>query len=346
MATIREISEKANVSIATVSKVLNGKGNVSQATRDLILDIARELNYRPNLNARYLKSGQTNTIGIITEDLTVFNTSEIVDGIAAACDSAGYSYILGNLRFYKRYGNGPKDLKESTALVHSAISNMLSRQVDGIIYIGCHSHIVVSLSEHSEPKFVCAYCISKDEAIPSVIYDDEKAAFDVTELLIRYGDTRIGMITGPQESNHAANRTRGHQRALYHHGIPYDPALTLTGDWERDCGYTLGKQLIDAGVTAIFAHNDLMAMGVLDYCNANGINVGRDLRLIGFDNREITSVCRPQLSTVAPPLFEIGQTAAREMIRILAGGQPEHHTNMLDCTVIERESTRGTEEKT
>ena len=341
MATIREISDKANVSVATVSKVLNGKGNVSDKTRQRILGIARELNYRPNLNARYLKSGQSKTIGIITEDLTVFNAPEIVDGIAAACDDAGYSYILGNLRFYKRYGNGPKDLRESTALVHAAVNDMLSKQVDGIIYIGCHSHVVVSLSEHKEPKFVCAYCISKDKAIPSVIYDDEKAAFDLTELLIRQGDTRIGMITGPLESSHTTNRTRGHQRALYQHGIPYDPSLTLVGDWERDCGYELGKQLIEAGATAIFAHNDLMAMGVLDYCNANGINVGKDLRLIGFDNREITSVCRPQLSTVAPPLFEIGQTAAREMISILAGNEPKQHTIMLDCTVIQRESTCG-----
>lgn len=341
MATIREISDKANVSVATVSKVLNGKGNVSDRTRQRILGIARELNYRPNLNARYLKSGQSKTIGIITEDLTVFNAPEIVDGIAAACDDAGYSYILGNLRFYKRYGNGPKDLRESTALVHAAVNDMLSKQVDGIIYIGCHSHVVVSLSEHKEPKFVCAYCISKDKAIPSVIYDDEKAAFDLTELLIRQGDTRIGMITGPLESSHTTNRTRGHQRALYQHGIPYDPSLTLVGDWERDCGFDLGKQLIEAGATAIFAHNDLMALGVLDYCNANGINVGRDLRLIGFDNREITSVCRPQLSTVALPLFEIGQTAAKELMGILAGNESTQHTIMLDCTVIQRESTCG-----
>lgn len=341
MATIKEISEKANVSIATVSKVLNGKGSVNEKTRENILQVARQLNYRPNLNARYLKSGQSRTIGIITEDLTVFNAPEIVDGIAATCDEAGYHYILGNLRFYKRYGNGPKDPKESTSLVHDAIDGMLSKQVDGIIYIGCHSHIVVSLSEHNEPKFVCAYCISKDKSIPSVIYDDEKAAYDVTELLLNNGDRRIGMITGPVDSSHAANRTRGHQRALFDRAVPYDPALTLVGDWERDCGFVLGEKLIRAGVTAIFAHNDLMAMGVLDYCNSNGINVGRDLRLIGFDDREIASVCRPQLSTVAPPLFEIGQAAAREMLNILAGNAPQQHTVMLDCGIIERESTLG-----
>lgn len=343
MATIREISEKAGVSIATVSKVLNGKGSVNENTRRMILDVARQLNYRPNLNARNLKAGCSRTIGIITEDLTVFNAPEIVDGIAAACDEAGYHYILGNLRFYKRYGNGPKDIKESTELVHRAINDMLSRQVDGIIYIGCHSHIVVSLSEHTEPRFVCAYCISKDKSIPSVIYNDEKAAYDITEKLLSYGDTRIGMITGPVDSSHAANRTRGHQRALFDHGVPYDPMLTFVGDWERDSGYLHAEKLIRAGVTAIFAHNDLMAMGVLDYCNINGINVGRDLRLFGFDDRELASVCRPQLSTVAPPLFEIGRTAAMEMLSILAGNQPEQHTIMLDCTLIERGSTLGSD---
>lgn len=345
MSTIREISEKANVSIATVSKVLNGKAGVSAETRRLILDVAQELNYRPNLNARNLKAGHSKTIGIITEDLTVFNSPEIVDGIAEACDDAGYHYILGNLRLYKRYGNGPRDMRESTELVHAAVDDMLSKQVSGIIYIGCHSHLVVSLSEHSDVKFVCAYCVCRDESVPSVIYNDEKAAYDLTELLLKNGRERIGMITGPIDSVHTLNRSRGYLKALYDHGILYDPALTLTGDWERDCGYALGEQLIKAGVNAIFAHNDLMAVGVLDYCNANGINVGRDLQLIGFDDREIASVCRPRLTSVAPPLFEIGETAAREMLSILDGNKPTQHEIMLDCTIIERESTLEIEKK-
>jgi len=343
MATIREISEKAQVSIATVSKVLNGKKGVNPETRETVLAIARELNYRPNLNARFLKSGRSQTLGIVTEDLTVFNAPEIVDGIAATCDEAGYHYILSNLRFYKRYGNGPKNRKESTALVYAAIDDMLSKQVDGIIYIGCHSHVVVPLSAHKEPKFVCAYCTSKDASIPSVIYDDKRAAFEATEALIRHGDRTIGMIAGPADSSHAANRIRGYQEALYAHSIPYNPALTAIGDWDRDCGYHLGRQLIQSGATAIFAHNDLMATGVLDYCNSNSIEVGKDLLLIGFDNREISTVCRPRLSTVSLPLFEIGQTSARLMLDILSGKEePGAHEVMLNCEIIERESTLGT----
>ena len=342
MATIREISERTGVSIATVSKVLNEKHGVNAETRQLVMDAARELNYRPNLNARYLKSGRSQTLGIVTEDLTVFNAPEIVDGIAAACDEAGYHYILGNLRFFKRYGNGPKDLEESTELVHGVVDEMLSKQVDGIIYIGCHSHVVVSLSDHAEPQFVCAYCTSLDSAIPSIIYDDKKAAYEATERLIRAGGRTIGMIAGPSDSSHSYNRTRGHQEALFAQGVPYNPSLTLVGDWGRDCGYTHGEQLIKSGATAIFAHNDLMATGVLDYCNANGIEVGKDILLIGFDNREISTVCRPQLSTVALPLFEIGQKAAHIMLDILSGkGMPAEHEIMLECSIIERESTLG-----
>ena len=339
MATIREISEKTNVSIATVSKVLNGKRGVSAHTREEVLAAAKSLNYRPNLNARFLKRGQSRTVGIITEDLTVFNAPEIVDGIAAACEENDYHYILGNLRFFKRYGNGPKNLKESAALVHATVDDMLSKQVDGIIYIGCHSHVVVPLSDHKEPKFVCAYCTSRDPLIPSVLYDDEKAAFEATEVLIRSGERMVGMIAGPADSIHALNRTRGHQEALFHHNIPYNPRLTVTGDWGHDSGYTLGEQLIRDGATAIFAHNDIMAIGVLDYCNANGIEVGKDILLIGFDNREIASVCRPALSTVALPLFGIGQSAARILFDVLSGNTPETHELMLDCSIIEREST-------
>lgn len=341
MSTIREISKQANVSIATVSKVLNGKDGVNPQLRERVLQVAQELNYHPNLNARHLKAGCSKTIGIITEDLTVFNSPEIVDGIAAECEDSDYHYILSNLRFFKRYGNGPKDLKESTALVHSAVDDMLSKQVDGIIYVGCHSHIVISLPENTDTKFVCAYCVSNNPTIPSIIYNDEKASFEETELLLRLGDQKIGMITGPSDSSHTANRTRGHQYALFEHDIPYNPQLTLTGDWSRDCASILAEQLINEGVTAIFAHNDLMALGVLDYCAAHDIEVGRDLRLIGFDNREIASVCRPSLSTVALPLFEIGTTAAAQMLRILHGESPTDHQILLDCAIIERESTNN-----
>lgn len=340
MATIREISRRANVSIATVSKVLNGKGGVSQATIDNVMAIAQDLNYRPNLTARSLKKGQSQTIGVITEDLTVFNTPEIVDGIDAYCEEQDYHYILGNLRYNKRYGHHPQNTEECSRLVHSLVDTMLSKQVDGIIYVGCHSHAVVPVRSNAEIPFVYAYCYSTDPNIPSVLYDDQKAAFEATQLLIDKGHRSIGVIAGQQDSTHTANRILGYQEALYANNIPYNPRLTVNGDWERAQGYALSKELIQSGVTAIFAHNDLMATGVLEYCNEHGIEIGKDISLIGFDNREIGMVCRPTLSTVALPLFDMGQTATHLLLDMLAGRHIQCGQKlMLSCSVVEREST-------
>ena len=263
-----------------------------------------------------------------------------VDGIGEYCDSHDYHYILGNLRFNKLFGNGPKNTRECAELVHSLVETMMSKQVDGIIYVGCHSHAVAPINDRTELPLVYAYCYSTDPQIPSVMYDDQKAAFEAAQLLIKGGHRNIGVITGMVESRSTANRLLGYQEALHSAGLPYNPHLTVNGDWERDSGYSLCEQLISAGVTAIFAHNDLMANGVIDYCNKQGIQVGRDLALIGFDNREISTVCRPTLSTVSLPLFEIGQNATRLMLDNLSGNLvPSGLRLMLPCTVIEREST-------
>ena len=342
MSTIRSIAEQANVSIATVSKVLNGKSGVREETRKMILEVARQLNYRPNLNARSLKSGKASTIGIIAEDLTVFNTPEIIDGIAVSCDEAGYHYILANLRLFKRFGHHMPETALHAEIVRETVEVLLARQVAGIIYIGSHSHVISFLSDYSEVPFVCAYCTCP--SLPSVVYDDESAGYDLAVRLIERGNQRIGMITGPLDSPHTNSRSIGFMRALYDRKIPFDPRLTLVGDWERDCGFGHAETLLSAGVTAIFAQNDVMAMGVMDYCNAKGITVGRDLQLIGFDNRDFTQVSRPRLSTVALPLFEIGQAALGDLLQRIDGNIPEQMLIKLGCNIIERESTLGTEE--
>lgn len=340
MATIREISERTGFSIATVSKVLNGQSGVSRETQDTIRAAAKELNYRPNLYARHLKTGMSRTIGIIAEDLTVFNTPGIIDGIGVCCEARNYHYILGNLRFDRRFGHDPGYGEQKSKLVTDMMEEMLSKQVDGILYIGCHSHLVTTLSSRKETLFVCAYCYTEDPDIPAVIYDDREAARKIAEFLIMKGHRKIGVIAGVKDSYHTSNRLLGFQEALYENGIPYNPHLTHYGEWERDQGFTVAPLLIAEGVTAIFAHNDLIAVGVIDYCNQNGIEVGRDLALIGFDDREVSTVCRPTLSTVSLPLFEIGHRAADIILNMLVKKEmPESNLILLNCSILEREST-------
>lgn len=342
MATIREISALAGVSIATVSKVLNNKPGVKQETADMILKIAASLNYRPNLNARFLKLGDARTIGIITEDLTVFNTPEIVDGIASVCEQQNYHYILSNLRFNKRYGHAMADYPERIELVHSAVDDLLSKQVAGIIYVGCHSHAVNSLVNYASIPFVCAYCTCADRSVPCVTYNDEKAAYEATLSLLSHTRQRIGMISGPTSSVHMLRRTNGFVRALADQHVTYDPTLVRIGDWEKESGYALGGELIRQGAKALFVQNDMMATGAIEWCNQHSILPGRDIFLIGFDNREVSAVCRPSLSTVSIPLFQIGQSSGRVLLNTLSGKYPRQKDIMLECSIICRETTGGT----
>lgn len=340
MATIREISQYVGVSIATVSKVLNNRKGVSKETEKAVLAAAKMLNYRPNLNARNLKTGDSKTLGIIAEDLTVFNTPDIIDGIGVCCESRDYHYILGNLRFNKQFGHSSGHGQKKSQLVSDMVEQMLSKQVDGIIYIGCHSHALATLSIPKDTRFVCAYCYSEDHQIPAVIYDDCEAARNVIQLLLSKGHTKIGVVAGVKDSWHTNNRLLGIQETLYANSVPYNPHFIRYGDWTRDQGYQWAPELLAKGVTAIFAMNDLMAMGVLDYCNQHDIEVGKDVDLIGFDNREIASVCRPALTSVALPLFEIGHTAASVMLDLIEKGkEAEHNQIRLSCAIIEREST-------
>jgi DNA-binding LacI/PurR family transcriptional regulator len=191
---------------------------------------------------------------------------------------------------------------------------------------------------------VCAYCFSEDPDIPAVIYDDKGAAYKVAELLLSAGHRKIGIIAGNKDSCHTTSRLLGFQEALFDRGIPYTPRLIHYGEWERDHGFEVAPLLIAEGVTAIFAHNDLIAMGVYDYCNQNGIEIGKDLALIGFDNREVASVCRPALSTVSLPLFDIGHIAADVMFGIIENAaRPDSHEILLGCDIVERDSTTQAE---
>ena len=339
MATIKEIAARANVSIATVSKVLNGKGGASAETTARILELARELNYTPNIMAKSLKMRKNNKIGLITEDLTFFITPEIVDGIDYYCDLNCYHYILSNLRLNKRFGHDFFETDTHHQLIDSVFKTMLSRQVEGIIYVGCHNHEIHYLPKDLKIPLVCAYCFSSDPKTPSVIYNDNKAAYDATELLIKKGHREIGIICGLPDSFHTKNRLYGYQMALYDNSILYNPLLVKYGDWERESGYRCGKELIESGVTAIFSHNDEMACGVIDYRNEVGLEVGRDISLIGFDNREISTVVKPKLSTVSLPLFDIGQKATEIILKMIDGTYENSINHIkLECSVIDRES--------
>jgi LacI family transcriptional regulator len=342
MVTIKEIARLTNVSAATVSNVLNGKpGAAGAAKAREIAELARNLRYLPNALARSLQKQKTNTVGIITEDLTVFNTPEIVDGIDAFCEENGYEIILENMRLYKRYNNDFTDTPKHHDLLDSMLRNMSAKQVEGIVYVGYHCREITYLPSRVQVPLVYAYCYPGDGIYPAVIYDDEKAAGDVAEILIAKGHRRIGVICGPASSYHTRTRLKGFRAALAKHGIKAKPGLVVYGDWERLSGYYLAADLLDRGVTAIFSFNDIMASGVYQRAVERGLQVGRDISLFGFDNLDISQGYIPALSTVAPPLNEIGRRCAEIVLSQVRRRRTVKKRIYLPCTVMERSSAGG-----
>lgn len=339
MASIKEVAKECGVSIATVSNIMNGKGRVSEETRNKILETARRMNYVPNMMAKNLKQRKTKVIGIITEDITVFNCADIIDGINESLEEKGYSFLLGNLRLYKKYNNEFYHNENYIRQVEDEFRIMESSQVAGIIYICAHCREIKFIPKAETIPVVLAYGFSKDQRYPSFLFNDEQAAYDAVMELIRHGNKKIGVITGEKFSLHTIQRIRGYERALFDGGILCNPNLIYDGDWSRQKGYEGAKQLTRQGVTAIFAMNDEMAGGVYDYAHENHLTIGKDLSLIGFDNREISTAFMPPLTTMAIPLAKIGRQAADTIIGMLEENElPMQHMNYIECETIKRDS--------
>ena len=339
MANIKEVADACGVSIATVSNIFNGKGRVSEETRERIIRIAKEMNYVPNIMAKNLKQRRSNVIGIITEDLTVFNSVGIVDGIHEFLEENGYTFILGNLRLYKKYNNEFYHNEEYHNQVQEEFHMMRSAQVAGIIYVCAHCREIKFLPEMDQVPVAIAYGFSKKKQVSSIIYDDEQAAYDATNEMINSGHRKIGLIMGDKVSMHTNARLKGYQRALFDNGILCNPDYICEGDWSREKGREAADTLVKKGVTAIFSMNDEMAAGVYDYAHEANLQIGKELALVGFDNREICTAFLPALTTMAIPLSEIGRKAAELIVdnldetRTHAGRE-----NYVKCSLVKRDS--------
>lgn len=338
MATIKEIAKESGVSIATVSNIIHGKPGASDETRKKVMDVIKRLDYTPNIIAQGLKQKNTKTIGIITEDLTVFNTANIVDGINEYCDQHGYQFVLGNLRLYKKYDKKFYDSDKYYSRVNEEFKLMLSKQVEGIIYIACHCRELKCIPEEFPIPITIAYGFTKSNKLSSIIFDDEQGAYEATQRIIKAGNNKIGVICGLRQSLHTEQRLIGYQRALYDNNILFNPNYICYGDWERESGYKACDVLVKQGVTAIFSMNDVMAGGVYDYMNDKGLLMGKDISLVGFDNREISQAYNPKLSTMALPLFDIGRKSAEILINSIVSNKSENKSYKMNCKFINADS--------
>lgn len=344
MATIKELAKCCGVSVATVSNILNNKPGASEKTRKLVLEMAEKLNYTPNVVAKNLKLQKTRSIGVIAEDMTIFSIPDIIDGITDYCQELDYQILLTNLRLFKKYDDTYYNRDDYYGLVGLEIKKLMEKQVEGIIYVAAHERVIRCIPDTLPIPAVMAYGYSKSMKVPSVVVDDVHGAAEIMQHLLEHGHRRVGVITGKPDSLHAQARLVGYQQVLFQNGILYDPSLVVEGDWTRESGYRCAGLLLEKGVTAIFCMNDLMAGGVYDRLEELGMNVGADLSVAGYDDRELSGYYRPPLTTIRLPLHDIGHKASELVIGLLNGQELETDSEnvcSVGCKLLIRKSVKS-----
>ncbi len=342
VVTLKEIAQLCNVSITTVSNVLNDKPKVSEETRKKVLEVVKETGYQPNFFAQGMRKQKTRMIGIIVEDLDIFSTSPIVEAIMAYCDDNNYRTLLVNMRLYDKWQdtwyNNEKDIQ---SVFQPNIQELLSIKVDGIMYVAGHCRYINYFKKDFEVPVIIVYALSTSAQFPSVIFDDDKGGYDITKYLLAKGHRKIGVIAGTPDNIHTQKRCFGYQRALFEENVLFNPNWIKHGDWERGSGYIKAEKLVKEGVTAIFCMNDLMAAGAYDYLYENNITVGKDISIVGYDNNQISEYLRPQLTTNNIPMKEIGRTAAEYFIKLIEneiGPNERQDVIKLTCDMVIRDS--------
>lgn len=342
MITVKEIAQMCNVSASTVSNILNGKPNVGEETRRRVLEVVEQTGYQPNYFAQSMRKQSNRMISIIVEDLDEFSTAPIVEAAMARLDDLGYRAILMNLRLYDKWkATWYDDDEKVKEVLKPVIQELQSIRVDGLIYIAGHCRHIDYFPEQFKIPTVLAYGLSMDERYPSVVIDDEKGGYDIGKYLLSMGHEKIGIIAGADDNLHTKARLTGFKRAITEVGIELDNDCLRFGEWDRESGYRQAPYLLDKDITAVFCMNDSMAAGVYDFVYERGMEVAKDISIVGYDNKELSDYLRPRLTTNELPLKKIGYKASEILINML---ETEEEINgkadviKIPCEMVYRES--------
>jgi LacI family transcriptional regulator len=328
--TIREIADLAGVSIATVSRVVNGHSDVSEETREIVRAVVREHGYAANRSARGLSAGRTGFVGVLVPLIYPVYFSAILSGAAEAL----YEHEL-RLVLSPTHHEHEREVTLLDRLMHGMTDGAL------IVLPEESSDELTDLMDRGYSFVVVDPRARLDERIPSVSAGHASGADQAMQHLLGLGHRRIGAITGPPGWVATDDRRRGYLAALAGVGIVPDPALQLPSNFEIAGGVNAAGALLDLPdpPTAIFAFNDNLAIGAIVAARARGLRVPEDLSVVGFDDVEHATIVTPTLTTVRQPLAELGRTAVSLLTRILAGQRVETLRIELGTRLVVREST-------
>lgn len=326
--TLVEIAQAAGVSVSTVSRVLNNTDHaISEQTRIRIRQLAASLGYKPNLLARGLQAQHSLIAGIIVDNIASEFAPPIVRSIQDRLMASGYSITIINSDYYPE-------------VELDAIRTLLSFPVDGIIFVDTWLHKQSTELPLTDKPYVFVNRINSGSDTNFIEPDDYAGAQLAVNHLLRLGHQRIAYINGPTNWKASRERLAGYRDALQAAGVAFDPGLVQVGDWRLGTGYAAAKELLalPERPTAIFAGNDLMAVGVIYAAEDTSLRVPQDVALVGYDNRSEATVVRPTLTTVTMPLNEMGRAAADIFLSRVKGEPVPAGAEKLKGHLIVRQS--------
>lgn len=329
--SIRDVAQRAGVSVTTVSHVLNetpGK-RVSDDTRARVRAAADELSYRPNGVARSLRLQRSQILALVSDEIaTTPHAGQLILGAQEAASKQGWLLMLVN-------SGGDRETERAE------IRALQQRQVDGFLYATMYHQVVEVPAELGDAPTVLLDARSHDTSLSSVVPDERQGGRAAAQILLDAGHRRIGFLNNIDDIPASALRLDGYRQAMRDAGVPPDDALVATGNSDSDGGYRAASALLDAESrpTAVFCFNDRMAMGLYAAATERGLRIPHDLSVVGFDNQElIADGLRPGLTTVALPHYEMGAWAVETLIRVLQEPDTDPEQVLLACPVVERDS--------
>jgi DNA-binding LacI/PurR family transcriptional regulator len=326
--TIYDVARLAGVSTATVSRSLNGIGQIAPGTRAAIDAAVEQLGYRPNTIARSLVTKSTQTIALLLPDITNPFYAALVSGIQQHALEAGYTMLLCTTE-----GNPERE--------EQYLSLLRAKQVDGALVDG------LVLPPDRVARFVAdgfpIVCLDRDidsASVPLVQVDNRLGARLATEHLLSLGHSRVAHVSGAPELGISGERVAGYRQALVDAGIEPDPTLVVVGSFTVEGGYEAGKALLaESSATAIFAANDLSAMGVINAIVESGRRVPADVSVVGFDDLHLSAYTTPPLTTIHQPALEIAERAVQLLLELTKRRKVLRLRHLLEPVLIVRGST-------
>jgi len=333
--TLRDVAQYANVSISTVSRVIRDFDYIGEETKQKVQKAIKELNYRPNTDARRLKYGRTYTIGFIFPDISNPFFSNALKAAYNYIQSSEYAHY--ELLFYNTDGKPDRERK--------ALDFFVARQMEGIIIASSASGAIIEhIRRILQSKSIAIVAIDNklgDLDIDLVTSDNYLGAYRLTTHLLDLGHQSIAVITGPMNESSSIERLDGYKAALRDRGIPFNESIIVGGEWTKESGISATKELINrkAKWTAIFGFNNSMSMGALIVLKNQGRKVPEEIALVSFDDVEYGDLLNPALTSTSTSWYELGRVSTGLLMdRITNGNAKPRQLIKLPMEIIIRDS--------